>query len=729
VSSRRSYLVALAVLAGVLALHAWRYFPFFSDEALVALRYAKRLASGDGLTFSDGERVEGYTSFLWVLLNGIVALFGFGLIPVARALGFGGVLVCVACVGLDPRRRGVFVPRLVAGGVLLVATAPLAIGSIGGLEQGLLAGVLGLSLRFLERSAFDADSRPPWQVGIPLALVALLRLDGLLLVLALVAGAACLPRPSLHSARRAVLTLIPCALAVLAELVFRLSYYGDWLPHSLRTRVSEPVARGLAYAGAGYSSASMLVLLALVATVFALRRGERWGVVMPWALVVGSTASVALVGGDVAPGFRLLVPALVALCFLVADEVAAEWSRVRSQRLLILPILALCVFLHATQSADTAENRRAKGELGILDELAVGLTLKTAFGPRSPLFAVDQPGALPFASELPTLDLTGVNTPGLADGFPLHRHLPDLVAFRELSKPATPAGNRLFRTKDFAESYQSTRVKSFRGVEREFWVRREGGRLGVVRSADRIDVPGYFFTGQASKAAAALDRSGVLVAELSPREPGVLPELTVPAGRYRLDVSPSAAELVADFRCQGVSMQRNAQGSERVFEIDRATHLDIALAPQAGTRGIELRSITLTRVAEAPAASGCTRTGTPLRVAAGRLASEMPPRAHWAHPKNFMFASDGVVIEMGSRPSVAHVEVSLSRNDAYLLELRRDGHVVWHTNVERERSGRSHPLVLHGFDLPKPIDGGRFELFVKPRKGTAPSSIGHLTLQ
>ena len=241
-------------------------------------------------------------------------------------------------------------------------------------------------------------------------------------------------------------------------------------------------------------------------------------------------------------------------------------------------------------------------------------------------------------------------------------------------------------------------------------------------------MPGYFFTGQASRAAAALDRSGVLLVELSSKEPGVLPELAVPAGRFRLDVSPPA-ELVADFRCHGVSMQRNATGSERVFEVDRPTHLDIALAPPEATRRLVIRSVTLTRVTDAPSASGCARAGTPPRISIGRLANEEPSSPNWAHPKNFLFASDGVVVEMGSRPAVAHVEVSLSRNDAYLLELRRDGHVVWYTNVERERGGRRHALDLHVFELPKPIDGGRFEVFVKPRKGDAPSSIGHLALR
>lgn len=37
------------------------------DDALTSMQYAKNLALGNGLVFNVGERVEGYTNFLWVL--------------------------------------------------------------------------------------------------------------------------------------------------------------------------------------------------------------------------------------------------------------------------------------------------------------------------------------------------------------------------------------------------------------------------------------------------------------------------------------------------------------------------------------------------------------------------------------------------------------------------------------------------------------------------------------
>lgn len=55
--------VALAAIAILLA-RSRHYLPFMADDAFISLRYAERLAAGNGLTWTDGERVEGYTNLL-----------------------------------------------------------------------------------------------------------------------------------------------------------------------------------------------------------------------------------------------------------------------------------------------------------------------------------------------------------------------------------------------------------------------------------------------------------------------------------------------------------------------------------------------------------------------------------------------------------------------------------------------------------------------------------------
>ncbi|HEX3770452.1 MAG TPA: hypothetical protein VHV30_06295, partial [Polyangiaceae bacterium] len=59
---------ALVVLVLGLVLHAVFSRECGADDAFIAFRYAKNLGEGRGLVFNAGERVEGYTSLLFVVL-------------------------------------------------------------------------------------------------------------------------------------------------------------------------------------------------------------------------------------------------------------------------------------------------------------------------------------------------------------------------------------------------------------------------------------------------------------------------------------------------------------------------------------------------------------------------------------------------------------------------------------------------------------------------------------
>ena len=60
--------VAMALAVAVLAWGISHYWPFATDDAFISFRYSARLLAGEGLTWNPGERVEGYTDFLWVVL-------------------------------------------------------------------------------------------------------------------------------------------------------------------------------------------------------------------------------------------------------------------------------------------------------------------------------------------------------------------------------------------------------------------------------------------------------------------------------------------------------------------------------------------------------------------------------------------------------------------------------------------------------------------------------------
>src|SRR5207249_10253554 len=85
---------ALALLCGLLVLHALHFFKPV-DDAFISFRYAANLAGGRGLVFNEGERVEGYTDFLWVVLLAACRFLGADIAAASQALG---LLFSLACL-------------------------------------------------------------------------------------------------------------------------------------------------------------------------------------------------------------------------------------------------------------------------------------------------------------------------------------------------------------------------------------------------------------------------------------------------------------------------------------------------------------------------------------------------------------------------------------------------------------------------------------------------------
>ena len=56
-----------ALIVAALAFEWWRRYHYnVCDDSLISLQYARNVARGLGFVFNPGERVEGFTNFLWV---------------------------------------------------------------------------------------------------------------------------------------------------------------------------------------------------------------------------------------------------------------------------------------------------------------------------------------------------------------------------------------------------------------------------------------------------------------------------------------------------------------------------------------------------------------------------------------------------------------------------------------------------------------------------------------
>lgn len=307
---RALLLVALAAALALLLAHASVY-AFLCDDAFISFRYAKNLSEGHGLVFNPGfERVEGYTNFLWVMiLAGLHRLFG--LLPEDAAnpillAATVALFVLVCRESLLARREGEPLWPALVPPFLLAATRSVAVWSTSGLETRLFELlVVAAVLRLLAETRALVDSRRtrfPWS-GLLFALATLTRPDGLLL-----AGCAILTAraTAIREWRRAwktwVLQGTLFALPVAAHVLWRKSYYGEWLPNTYYAKVGGRTwweMGGTYLATFALEYGAILWLPPLVLAVFRHARRHTLRVPLVYAAVVIPHALyVARIGGD-----------------------------------------------------------------------------------------------------------------------------------------------------------------------------------------------------------------------------------------------------------------------------------------------------------------------------------------------------------------------------------------------------------------------------------------------
>ncbi len=242
----RPALLALSLVALVVG---WWQLGFLCDDAFIAFRYVSNSQLGHGYTWNAPpfEPVEGYSSFLWVvLLDWIWTLTGIQPPDSAQPLGlvFGVVqLACVVAITdqltlptLSERRPW-------------VKNAVLAVVLLGTLTNRTF---LAWTSSGLETSMFDAFvlcwlvaglRNRPFALCLAAALLELSRPDGLLFC------AATVPIVLMMRPRRTILALSPLAIPVLHE-AWRIATYGALLPNTYYAKVADPwPLMGLAYLG------------------------------------------------------------------------------------------------------------------------------------------------------------------------------------------------------------------------------------------------------------------------------------------------------------------------------------------------------------------------------------------------------------------------------------------------------------------------------------------------
>ena len=310
------WLVMLGWLAGI----SW----FLTEDAFISFRYARNLLEGHGLVFNVGERVEGYSNFLWTIE--LAAVWGaFGIPPedaapwlsvaftaatlaamawwIARLPNLQGRqlvmwmslgLVCSSATfavwtsggGLETRQFTFFIVLAVvlltmhwnSRGSLLAASVSLALASLTRPEGPMIA--MSCFAWYILQSIFSprSPSAVPWKAGIQ-AVVGRIAWRDLLCLIA------------------------PFVVIVCAHFLFRYAYYGEWFPNTYYAKYVRPwYDMGILYLASAALETGLYLLLPLAG----VGMWDRWrrnrgdvAFVLPLLCIVPHMQYLAQIGGDI----------------------------------------------------------------------------------------------------------------------------------------------------------------------------------------------------------------------------------------------------------------------------------------------------------------------------------------------------------------------------------------------------------------------------------------------
>jgi arabinofuranosyltransferase len=307
--------LALPLLLALCGAHIWLFRGFVIDDTFISFRYVDQWVHGNGLVYNIGERVEGYSNFLWVVLLAPFALAGTDLLLAAKIVGAICSLLTVVLVWGVARRW----PLSWIAPLLLVASGPFAAWSVGGLETPLFVLLLTAALALFLR---EEQQERGWLSGICFGLLALTRPEGGLFALVAVGVRGWrLAHQRNWPHRRDWARAAAVGAIVLPHLAWRLSYYGYPLPNTVYAKAMGLHPRALLEGG--YYLVQCLTFtgglwaLALCFCLALCREQRSFAAGYLFTTIAAYTAVVTLGGGDWMPLYRFLVHILPAIWLLV----------------------------------------------------------------------------------------------------------------------------------------------------------------------------------------------------------------------------------------------------------------------------------------------------------------------------------------------------------------------------------------------------------------------------
>lgn len=362
---RKKLFVTISLIGVCIGIFASYELRWLGDDIFIALRYVQNFVNGDGLVYNIGERVEGYTDFLWIMLISVFARLNLDLPPVTQALGIlaaTGTLIICSLIGykLMRKQQAFVIPFLT---LALALNYDFAVWATSGLETSFYGFLLCMSFYFFFFSGYTNYLK--WLLsGFFLTLALLTRPDALLFVA--VSNAVILfyhlfQKVQLRQVIRVLLLFnLTFVLIYIPYFIWRYNYYGFLFPNTYYVKLGYEscFGKGIHYLWLYFKPHFTSFLIVLLPPLvlwpiikkkslqqFRVYLSDTWNAAFMFCLLVVYTYMIlyiAKVGGDFMHA-RFVIPMIPFIAFIILHSLV---QLIPTPKILnrVLSFLLLCSF-------------------------------------------------------------------------------------------------------------------------------------------------------------------------------------------------------------------------------------------------------------------------------------------------------------------------------------------------------------------------------------------------
>ena len=275
------------------------------DDAFISFRYAKHFIEGYGLVFNIGEKVEGYTNFLWTILVALGMKLSFDPVIFSLALG---VICFVSTIALFIY-LGWKLQSASAESVLFFPMTALALSihhdanvyATSGLETSLITLLVSATFAVL---LLGRSYRSNLGAGVLLAFAMMTRPDAILFFIAAILYALLVKQKRIA----AVFALsLPVIVLYLPYWIWRYNYYGFIFPNTYYAKSADLTyySQGLVYFWTYIHSYYIFLLVPVLVAVFVWNNRHRLSQFFPVSIDQNNTAFRAVILGLLFAGIHI----------------------------------------------------------------------------------------------------------------------------------------------------------------------------------------------------------------------------------------------------------------------------------------------------------------------------------------------------------------------------------------------------------------------------------------